>query len=119
MITMSTPSNLAVTHGAPGNMQRFRDTVRNREEFTAGNVSGHSYAFYGFGYLPDEFKNAFAADANQIDYVVYSYRTPIAWHTTDGRWTIPAVRYSASTSRQQNAVRRALSIEDTDYRTEI
>lgn len=39
-----------------------------------------------------------------INYVVWSYQTPIAYRTTDGCWHIPNVRYSNTTSRQQGLV---------------
>lgn len=37
--------------------------------------------------------------AGEIDYVIYSRSTPIAWHGPKG-WTIPRVSYSASTGKQ-------------------
>lgn len=37
--------------------------------------------------------------AGQVDQVIYSYSTPIAWHEHEhGIWIIPDVRYSATTS---------------------
>jgi hypothetical protein len=42
------------------------------------------------------------------DYIVYSYGTPIAWFGRFG-WTIPNVKYSVTTSKHQNYVRRSLS----------
>jgi hypothetical protein len=47
------------------------------------------------------------------DYVIYSYATPIAWRT-EGRWEIPAEKYSVTTSKQQGTVHRALRMLD-DY----
>lgn len=60
-------------------------------------------------WLSDRDRAAFYADAdaNRIDYIVWSYGTPIAWHTEDG-WTMPDARYSATTSRHQGQVRRGL-----------
>ena len=61
-------------------------------------------------WLDDEARAAFYADADadSIDYVVWSYGTPIAWHHEDG-WTMPEKRYSVTTSKHQGQVRRALS----------
>lgn len=44
--------------------------------------------------------------ANRVDYVVYSYRTPIAW-TVDGELFVPSIQYSNTTSRHQGIARRA------------
>jgi hypothetical protein len=42
------------------------------------------------------------------DYIVYSYGTPIAWHHAGG-WSLPAIKYSVSTSKHQSLVRRAIA----------
>lgn len=36
-----------------------------------------------------------------INYVVWSYSTPIAWRRTDGRWRVVAQRFSITTSKHQ------------------
>ncbi|GAA1657146.1 hypothetical protein GCM10009765_03320 [Fodinicola feengrottensis] len=41
-------------------------------------------------------------------YVVYSYRTPIAWYTPTQGWTVPAEHYSQTTTGHQNLVRLAV-----------
>jgi hypothetical protein len=43
-----------------------------------------------------------------MDYVVYSYHTPIAWHTPEG-WYIVAQKFSQTTSKHQNLTRRAIA----------
>lgn len=60
-------------------------------------------------WLDDEARAAFYADddANRIDFIVWSYGTPIAWHHANG-WTMPQKRYSATTSHHQGQVRRGL-----------
>lgn len=60
------------------------------------------------GDLPDEYKAEFYGA--KIAYVVYSFKTPIAWQTEDGEWVIPAHKYSVTTTQQQNLVRRALQL---------
>jgi len=40
-------------------------------------------------------------DLPQIDYVVWSYSTPIAWHCEDGRWHRVAQKFSMTTSHHQ------------------
>lgn len=39
-----------------------------------------------------------------IDYVVFSYRTPIAYRLTNGTWITPAVKYSPTTSQHQGKI---------------
>jgi len=41
-------------------------------------------------------------------YVVYSYGTPIAWHTAEG-WYVVEQKFSVTTSKHQNYVRRAIA----------
>jgi hypothetical protein len=42
-----------------------------------------------------------------IDYVVFSYYTPIAYRTTNGMWHMPSVRYSNTTSQHQGKISAA------------
>ncbi|HET8868394.1 MAG TPA: hypothetical protein VFM87_08695 [Agrococcus sp.] len=42
-------------------------------------------------------------------YTVWSYHEPIAGQTADGDWWITAARFSKTTTRHQNVVRRALA----------
>ena len=43
-----------------------------------------------------------------IDYVIYSYSTPIAWLRGDGEWAMPAADYSVTTTRHKNTIRAAI-----------
>ena len=80
--------------------------VARREPFTGSNLRGGPRGIFGdFGRLPRHWRDAFYED--DPDYVVWSYATPIAWHGRRG-WTIPPVKYSASTSRQLSYVTRNL-----------
>lgn len=88
---------------------RDRRDVRN----TSGSV-WTSYGQVGLGYLPDveEYMPVLSSG-----YVVYSYRTPIAW-VIDSEWTVPDERYSATTSQHQSLIRAAVAdrgdSEDSD-----
>jgi len=42
-------------------------------------------------------------------YIVLSYDTPIAWWYRGEGWTVPDVKYSPTTSKHQNIVRRAIA----------
>jgi hypothetical protein len=48
------------------------------------------------------------ADTGTIDYVVFSYDTPIAWHSAEG-WYVVEQKFSVTTSKHQNLVRRAVA----------
>ena len=101
---------LNAQHGA-----HMRDTyraIRNREPFkTHGALSGDVSAFGTLGQLGYDEREAWYRDVNDIDYVVMSYATPIAWHTPNG-WHVVTTKFSATTSRHQTTV--ALALND-DY----
>lgn len=100
--------------GTATNIRTAADRIANREPFTAGgnaygepNFRGQSFSAGTVGALPSLWRDKFYLDVNRVDYVVYSYHTPIAWHTPDG-WTIPDAKYSVSTSKHQTTVRWAV-----------
>lgn len=100
--------------------------IAQRAEFTShtGSFRGtgiNSYAGLqaGPGVMPEPHRSTFRA-ARPVDhrpgladgdvlYVVFSYATPIAWYTRADGWVIPPVKYSATTSRHQSIVRRAIA----------
>lgn len=76
---------------------------------TSGSLRGertNGYPVYA-GRLYDEFLPNLRAD--EPDYVVYSYSTPIAWHGSRG-WVMPDQRYSVTTSKQQGKIATALAM---------
>ena len=88
--------------------------ISTRQEFTASALSGVNVNLNGlngaWGRLdPEEFARL-KQDETRIEYAVYSYGTPIAWHTSQG-WYIVSQKFSQTTSKHQNAVRRAVSSE--------
>lgn len=83
--------------------------IANRIAFKGNNFFGYLYP------LCDDFTPAigmltadYLDDLRGAEYVVYSYGTPIAWFK-NGDWTIPAIKYSVTTSKHQNYVRRAVA----------
>ncbi|TWE27539.1 hypothetical protein FHX69_0175 [Prauserella muralis] len=68
----------------------------------------------GTGRLPAPWVKRFRHDRDGhgvgpgIDYVVYSYATPIAWHIPGQGWTVPTETYSVTTTRHQRAVNLAI-----------
>lgn len=82
---------------------------------THGSLCGEptslrSFQGYSAGRLPTEYTDS----VNDADYVIFSYATPIAWHTPSG-WVVPDVKYSVSTSKQQTLIRAALTIYSTGH----
>lgn len=54
------------------------------------------------GSLPQEF----IPSAEKASYVVFSYSTPIAWWSREDGWTVPATKYSRTTSTHQGKLYR-------------
>ena len=88
--------------------------IARGEEFDAGNLYGGKRPRYFPGIMPDYLSRFYRDDMRQglIDYVVYSYMTPIAWRRTDGTWKYPEVSYSPTTTRHQHVTRMALRGEE-------
>ena len=87
--------------------------IAARQPFTtSGSLRGGPPGHWPeHGRLPADHGSALmdSVVAGAVEYIVYSYGTPIAWHRTDTGWTVPDVRYSATTSRHQGAVRQAVA----------
>lgn len=81
-----------------------------REEFEGNSMSGKTAPRYYTGRLPKGWADLFTHNIPVIDYVVYSWATPIAWHTPSG-WIYPAVNYSGYSSRHQWYAFRAIIAE--------
>jgi len=100
--------------GNPAHIQNTRDAINNRTEFSnaTGTLSGGTPG--GWGLLNVEEKAKFLADreTGTLDYAVYSYKTPIAWHTEDG-WYLVSQKWGVITSTQQSFVRRTLCVCET------
>lgn len=85
----------------------FRNILSDRESFTTnGALKGIANPdSVTLGKLPNEWH----ASASKASYVVYSYRTPIAWLGDGGVWITPDIRYSVTTTRHQSKVFTAIS----------
>jgi hypothetical protein len=84
------------------------DLIRDRVAFTGNNFYGcvgspDIETSYSIGLLPHEFIN----DLKGADFIIYSYGTAIAWFK-NGEWQIPNLKYSVTTSKHQNYVRRSI-----------
>lgn len=94
---------------APGK-KAIQAAVDSLTEFKQGNLRG-SKVYDTAGVLPDEYRTILEAGValNHIDFVVYSYATPVAWHYVGMNWYVPEVRYSQSTTNHQNVLRVAVA----------
>lgn len=81
--------------------------IATRQEFKASALSGSRYSL-GAGQLKGKELATFEADVNGADYIVYSYSTPIAWHSLNFGWYVVAQKFSVTTSKHTNYVRRAI-----------
>ena len=82
--------------------------IATRQEFRASALEGWR-AHYQTGALDKENCERYLADTKAgIDYLVYSYSTPIAWHTAEG-WYVVEQKFSVTTSKHQNYVRQAIA----------
>lgn len=84
-------------------LRTVAQAIAERVEFDCnGTFTGHVGERSRYvGQLPAEFHADYVkAGAAQDFYMVRSYLTPIAWFA-NGEWTIPAVKYSVTTSRHQ------------------
>lgn len=106
--------------GYEGTRKRIQLAIVRGEAFQSGALKGTPYDHVPLGItlgqLPDDWNAVFTWQADTIDYIVWSYQTPIAWHYNEGdaldpdRWVIPDVRYSHTTTRHQGFARVALAI---------
>lgn len=98
----------AVNSGSREAINNTRRAIRNREEFeTSGALRGTTLTTVHCGMLGRKARDAYVDELSTIDYAVFSYRTPIAWHTPDG-WTVVTDKFSPTTISHQSAVTAAL-----------
>lgn len=92
----------------------YADTyIQALEPFHTGNPRGglwgdDSSTVMHLGKLPEPYRSQIYESPGLV-YVVYSYQTPIAWVTSDGKTHIPDVKYSVTTTKHQHIARKALS----------
>jgi len=83
--------------------------IAKREAFKGNSMKGDTPSTLT-GQLPRTWRDLYLDDlARGMDYVVWSYSTPIAWHSPRFGWVVPNVKYSVTTTIQQGVVRTALA----------
>lgn len=95
----------------------FSSAMRQLIPFsTGGALEGGPDSGY-LGRLSDPERSEFvtARNAGEVDYVVLSYATPIAWHNSrTGEWVYPLTKYSVTTSKHQGKIFTACSTLNGD-----
>lgn len=89
---------------------RTATAIRDRESFvTSGSLSGRTVPDGGLGpgiaynsRLDGDDYYAFLDQCYDIDYVVFSYATPIAWHSVKHGWHKVAQKFSPTTGKHQS-----------------
>ena len=82
--------------------------IATRQGFTASALSGSPYRM-SEGYLTGADCEQYYTDQNSMDYVVYSYHTPIAWFSSVSGWYLVSQKFSQTTSKHQNLTRHAIA----------
>lgn len=84
-----------------GRSREVPKMIRDRKPFQGYGSFRATTRWEGDGVLPRRLWPSSPTETRDIDYVVYSYATPIAWHHPENGWTVPAVKYSMTTSHHQ------------------
>jgi hypothetical protein len=86
--------------------QDFRDVITAFESFTISSGAFHGNpvllgegVYIHMGQMPNDERDNFRAIGAEIDYVIYSYVTPIAWHVSGAGWFRTAAGHSNTTKR--------------------
>jgi hypothetical protein len=87
---------------------RAEQGIADRTPFVSASMSGKLHSDWHGVSLGSLSPDDRPSDVSGPVYVVYSYRTPIAWYAA-GKWTVPATRYSMTTSNHQGIARVAIS----------
>lgn len=112
LVATSTPQreNIMLKLKINGGWWHFKEALEKLEPFkTHGSLYGEAgpCIFTTPGRLDQRYWQSLRSPL--VDYVVYSYATPIAWHHEYQGWTMPNESYSVSTSKQQGRIRTAIS----------
>lgn len=85
--------------------------VDSFKPFNHGSLSARWIEHMTYGHLVPQYGRSLATEiaVNGRAFVIFSYRTPIAWWSSEGEaWVSPHARYSVTTTNHQNVVRTAI-----------
>lgn len=81
---------------------RLRDLIAARSPVVTSGAFSGGPVIPGAGIDRGQLDRAYWPSLSHADYVLWSWQTPIAWHTTDDRWHLPHASYSFTTTRHQS-----------------
>lgn len=89
---------------------KIETAISGRTPFRHASMQGTNelHGVTDFGRLPVEFRTSLRDLPGPV-YVVWSYATPIAWHTDETGWVVPETTYSRTTNDHQRIVRQSVS----------
>lgn len=109
------------------NQKQAADAIRNVEPFDASSLHGRTVKYFDYHGkrsvdAPSTISFARMAqaewdtlrcyfNAGAVEYIVYSYATPIAYRTTSDGWVFCTKKHSVTTSRHVGIVKRAVAAE--------
>lgn len=93
---------LSLAHGTNAHAHRALAVTLSHNGTAWKNANGTLRGEAGGATVTGQLPREFAEEAHAATYVIYSYATPIAWQDRSGRWVVPMVRYSVTTSRHQS-----------------
>lgn len=86
--------------------------IAGEREFTASCMFARRGGFArntaNEGWLRGQALDTFRRDIKQIDYIVFSFYTPIAWHTPERGWVHVGKSFSSRSSRHQGLARQGI-----------
>lgn len=98
------------------------EAIGNHEEFKTSGALRAERGFYGsFGRLNDAERRLLddVSKVDGIDYVVYSYETPIAWVSSQGQGRVVEQKFSVTTSKHQGKLWKFNSLTSEEWQPEI
>lgn len=105
----------AIKHGNRAHLANTEAAIRNRQPFTVASVQGVQGLSFQPGRLTGDALAQWHDDRTDVDYTVYSYSTPIAWHRdspgdpAEGMWVLVFDKFSVTTSQHLSRIRSAIT----------
>lgn len=109
------PHNRPKYEGYTPWVERWQEAIANRTPFVAGNLTGEEHdphpsgaPYKSKGWLNAYSLEVFNDDVPFIDFVVYSYGTPFAWHTEAGWKVLTSQKFSPTSGKHRSIIERAI-----------
>lgn len=99
---MPLPARNYGMHGRLAGWWRLRDLIASRSQIVTGGAFSGGPVTPGASIDRGQLSDSYWPCLSHADYIIWSFETPIAWHTTDSVWHQPHERYSVTTLRHQS-----------------